>query len=77
MVLLPDFPESNTGSQRWLFTEEELRVANQRIAMDRIPQESNPSVWWGFKRAVADHRTWVFVSYLEQSPMSSLMLTVT
>ncbi|KAH7267794.1 major facilitator superfamily domain-containing protein [Fusarium redolens] len=64
LVLLPDFPESNTGSQKWLFTEEELRVANQRIAMDRIPQESNRSVWWGFKRAVTDYRTWVFIFML-------------
>ncbi|KAK2935242.1 MFS transporter superfamily [Fusarium oxysporum f. sp. vasinfectum] len=64
VVLLPDFPESHTGSQKWLFTEEELRVANQRIAMDRIPQESNRSVWWGFKRAVTDYRTWVFIFML-------------
>ncbi|KAF5659396.1 major facilitator superfamily domain-containing protein [Fusarium circinatum] len=52
VVLLPEFPESDTGSQKWLFTEEELRVAIQRIAIDRIPQESKRSVCWGFKRAV-------------------------
>ncbi|KAG9254174.1 major facilitator superfamily domain-containing protein [Emericellopsis atlantica] len=62
--LLPDFPESNTGSQKWLLTEEERRVANQRISMDRIVQESNRSVWWGFRRAVTDYRTWTFIFML-------------
>jgi predicted MFS family arabinose efflux permease len=61
---MPDFPESNTGSQKWLLTEEERRVANQRIAMDRITQESSRSVWWGLRRAVTDYRTWVFIFML-------------
>ncbi|KAF9869717.1 hypothetical protein CkaCkLH20_12760 [Colletotrichum karsti] len=64
MVLLPDFPESTTGSQKWLLTQEERLVALDRIAMERIPQENNRSVWWGLRRAVSDYRTWVFVFML-------------
>lgn len=61
LVMLPDFPESTTGSQKWLLTEEERRVANERIMVDRIAQESNRSVWYGLKLAVTDYRTWAFV----------------
>lgn len=64
MGLLPDFPESATGSQKWLLTEEERRVANERIQVDRVAQESNRSVWYGFRRAVTDYRTWAFIFML-------------
>ncbi|KAL3301183.1 MFS general substrate transporter, partial [Colletotrichum asianum] len=60
-VLLPDFPESSTGSQKWLFTDSERQVAVARIRSDRVAQESNRSVWWGLRRAVTDYHTWVFV----------------
>lgn len=69
LVLLPDFPESRTGSQKWLLTEEERQVALQRIEMDRVAQESNRSIWWGLRRAATDYRTWVFVS-LHHPPFS-------
>lgn len=59
--MLPDLPESATGSQRWLLTEEERTIAIERIKVDQIAQESNRSVWYGLKRALADHRTWLFV----------------
>lgn len=62
LVLLPDFPEAKTGSQSWLMTEEERQVALQRIQADNIQQESSRSVWYGFRRAVSDYRTWAFVS---------------
>lgn len=62
MALLPDFPEAKTGIQSWLLTEEERRVAVERIRADSIAQESNRSVWYGFKRAVSDYHTWAFVS---------------
>jgi MFS family permease len=64
MFLLPDFPESMTGSGKWLLTEDERKVAVERIKRDRVSnQESDHSVWYGLKLAVKDYRTWVFVSF--------------
>lgn len=60
--MLPDFPESTTGSQKWLLTSRERKVALERILVDRVAQEDNRTLWYGFVRAVADYRTWVFVS---------------
>lgn len=31
------------------------------MAMDRITQESNRSIWWGLRRCVTDYRSWLFV----------------
>jgi MFS family permease len=62
--ILPDFPESTTGSQRWLLTAEERQIALQRIQTDSIAQEKNRSLWFGFKLAVTDYRTWTFVLML-------------
>lgn len=64
MWILPDFPEANTGSGRWLFTEEEKKLAVDRIRRDRVSApEANESVTHGLKLAVKDYRTWVFVRY--------------
>jgi hypothetical protein len=63
-VLPPNFPKSKTGSQRWLLTEEERQVAIERIAVDCVTQEANRSVFYRFKLAVLDYRTWAFVSDL-------------
>lgn len=62
-ILLPDFPESTTGSQKWLLTDKERQVAIQRIALDRVSlPETDRSVWHGLGLAVKDVRTWIFVS---------------
>lgn len=62
-VVLPDFPESNTGSGKWLMSAEERALARQRIALDRVSlPTADRSVWHGLKLAVMDIRTWVFVS---------------
>ncbi|KAF2193953.1 MFS general substrate transporter [Zopfia rhizophila CBS 207.26] len=50
MFILPDFPESNSGSGKWIFTEDE-----RKLAVDRIM-----SLMQGLKLAVKDYRTWVF-----------------
>ncbi|KAF4990333.1 hypothetical protein FDECE_14409 [Fusarium decemcellulare] len=64
-VVLPDFPESETGSGRWLFSEEERHLARQRIALDRVSlPEADRSVWHGLSLAVKDVRTWIFVIIL-------------
>jgi sugar phosphate permease len=63
MFIMPDYPESKTGSASWLMTEEERRIAQDRIARDRVSKaEANRSVWYGVKLAAIDYRTWIFVS---------------
>ena len=60
--ILPDFPDSKTGSAMWLLTEEERQVAVDRIARDQVSnQDSNRSVWYGLKLSVVDWRVWMFV----------------
>lgn len=62
-ILLPDFPESKTGSGKWLFSAQEKKVAQERIALDRVSlPEADRSVWHGLQLAVKDIRTWIFVS---------------
>lgn len=65
--MLPDFPESATGSQKWLLTSEERKVALERILVDRVAQEDNRTLWYGFARAISDYRTWTFVSAKRQT----------
>lgn len=61
--MLPDFPHSSTGSSKWLLTEDERAVAVLRMKRDRVSDEEiNHSVCYGLKLAVADYRTWIFVS---------------
>jgi MFS family permease len=63
--ILPDFPESKTGSARWLFSEAESELAQQRIALDRVSlPEASRSVWHGLSMAAKDIRTWIFVVIL-------------
>lgn len=62
-VLLPDLPGQNSGSARWLFSEEEQRLAVDRMARDAVSnQEDNASLRHGLKLAVMDIRMWIFVS---------------
>jgi MFS family permease len=62
-LLLPDFPGQRTGVMRWLLTDDEQRVAVERIQRDRVslPTE-DASVWGGLVLAVKDVRMWIFVS---------------
>lgn len=60
---VPDYPGAATGSARWLFTEDELSLATQRILRQQVSnQESDHSIWYGLKLAAMDFRVWVFVS---------------
>ncbi|KAK1848618.1 major facilitator superfamily transporter [Colletotrichum chrysophilum] len=64
-ALLPDFPDSQTGSGKWLFSADELELAQQRIALDRVSvPEADRSIWHGLLLAVKDIRTWIFVIIL-------------
>lgn len=63
LILLPDFPESKTGSGKWRFSAEEQELAKQRTAVDRVSlPEADRTVWYSLKLAVKDVRTWTFVS---------------
>lgn len=65
LFVLPDFPGSNTGSCRWLFTEEERRISADRIQRDRVTEKKiEGSVWTGLSAAVKDVKTWIFVLML-------------
>ncbi|KAL6907345.1 major facilitator superfamily domain-containing protein [Trichoderma evansii] len=61
MFILPDFPESNSGSGKWLFSEEEKKLSVERMARDRVsPVSEDEGIKHGLKLAVKDYRTWVF-----------------
>jgi MFS family permease len=61
IFILPDFPESNSGSGKWLFSKEEKKLSVERIARDRVsPASGDEGIKHGLKLAVMDYRTWVF-----------------
>ncbi|RSL42899.1 hypothetical protein CEP54_015308 [Fusarium duplospermum] len=64
-IFLPDFPGQKSGAVKWLLTDDEQKVAVERIQRDRVslPQADN-SVWSGLSMAAKDIRTWVFVIML-------------
>ncbi|KAI6353212.1 hypothetical protein MCOR25_009108 [Pyricularia grisea] len=66
LLLLPDFPDQKRrrwSLVRWLVTERERRVAEERIRRDRVslPVAEEKGVFYGLKLAVFDVRTWIFV----------------
>ncbi|KUL83718.1 hypothetical protein ZTR_07483 [Talaromyces verruculosus] len=68
--LIPDTPNEDrsarsrwirTGSNNWLFSEEEFLIAKERIIRDQVSnQVSENSVWHGLRLALLDYRVWVF-----------------
>ena len=66
IFILPDFPETPSGSAKWLLTEEERQVAMERMRRDRVSTpEGEHSVWYSLKLACADYRMWIFVSVVD------------
>jgi MFS family permease len=64
VFLLPDFPGQKSGAVKWLLTDDEQKVAVERINRDRVSlPDADKSVWAGLKMAAKDVRTWVFVSF--------------
>lgn len=53
--LLPDDPSQT----RWL-TEEERKLAVERIRRDTVGKQAQGSTWEGLKQACKDPRTWLF-----------------
>jgi MFS family permease len=62
--VLPDFPDSETWNTRWQFSADEMQIARDRIARDRVSSiaETRHGLRQSFKLAVKDKRTWLFVS---------------
>lgn len=77
VFVLPDFPGANSGSTKWLLTEEEKRISVDRMEKDRVTEKRiDNSVWTGLSAAVKDVKTWIFVSgvVIQGRPMTDLTL---
>ncbi|EJT76832.1 hypothetical protein GGTG_06746 [Gaeumannomyces tritici R3-111a-1] len=61
--ILPDYPDSDTGSAaRWFMTEDMRRVAAARILADRVStSEAKAGVWQGLRMTVFDYKFWLLV----------------
>lgn len=53
--LLPDFPLTT-----WWLTEEERKLAHDRMELDTVDNKGETSTWEGFKQAVSDPVVWIF-----------------
>jgi sugar phosphate permease len=60
--ILPNYPHSKTGSAMWSMTEEMRKIAVVRIEADRVEKYSESTVWQGLRLALADVKTYIFVS---------------
>jgi hypothetical protein len=61
MAFLPEFPESNTGCGKWLFSAEDKKLSVDRIVRDRVsPASEDEGIMHSLTLAVMDYRTWVF-----------------
>ncbi|KAK7716234.1 hypothetical protein SLS64_003386 [Diaporthe eres] len=68
LVLLPDFPTGKTGLAKWFLTEEERKVAVERMARDRVSlPEAEHGILYGLKLAVvmllANHSAYGFTNF--------------
>jgi MFS family permease len=62
IFVLPDYPDSTTGSAQWSMTEDMRRLAAARMAADRVSEpEAKRSVWGGLKLGLKDYKTYLFV----------------
>ncbi|KAL0942079.1 major facilitator superfamily transporter [Colletotrichum truncatum] len=62
LFILPDYPDSTTGSARWSMTEDMRKVAAARILADRVSTaEAKAGVWEGLKMSVFDYKMWLLV----------------
>ncbi|UQC73380.1 uncharacterized protein CLUP02_00024 [Colletotrichum lupini] len=62
LFILPDYPDSNTGSARWSMTEDMRKLAAARILADRVStSEATAGVWAGLKMSIFDYKMWLLV----------------
>ncbi|KAM0277432.1 hypothetical protein ACHAQH_005796 [Verticillium albo-atrum] len=63
IFILPDYPDSTSGSAKWSMTEDMRRIAAARILADRVSvSEDKTGVWHGLKLCLTDYKTWIIVS---------------
>lgn len=63
LFLLPDYPDSKTGSAIWTMTEDMRKVAAARILADRpSTSEGKAGVWYGLKLSLVDMKMWLLVA---------------
>lgn len=63
MFLLPDYPDSQSGSAMWSMTEDMRKIASARILADRVSLPSaKGGIWYGLRLACTDYKLWIFVA---------------
>ncbi|KAK2057933.1 hypothetical protein LY76DRAFT_593727 [Colletotrichum caudatum] len=60
--ILPNYPHSKNGGAMWSMTEDMRRIAVARVEADRVEQPTDSTVWQGLRLALADMKTYIFVS---------------
>jgi MFS transporter, ACS family, DAL5 transporter family protein len=62
LFVLPDYPDSTTGSAQWSMTEDMRKIAAARILADRVSTtEAKSGVLQGLKMSVFDYKMWLLV----------------
>ncbi|EGP88612.1 uncharacterized protein MYCGRDRAFT_38718 [Zymoseptoria tritici IPO323] len=62
LFLLPDYPESKTGSQKWTMDEDCRRLAVARVEADRVTGSTGSGkVWDGIKLVMTDPKMYLFM----------------
>ncbi|KAH7178969.1 major facilitator superfamily domain-containing protein [Fusarium flagelliforme] len=60
IFLLPDYPQSKSGSAMWTMTEDMRKVAQVRIIADRVSElEIQSTIWTGVKLTIIDYKFWL------------------
>lgn len=63
MFLLPDYPFSKSGSAMWTMTEDMRKLAQARIAVDRVSlQQYNTGLWYGLRLSLTDYKLYLMVT---------------
>lgn len=62
LFILPDYPDSTTGSARWSMIEDMRKVAAARILEDCVSTtEAKSGVLQGLRLSVFDYKMWLLV----------------
>lgn len=60
MFIIPDYPDSKTGSAMWSMSEDMRRVAAARVIADRpSTSEAKGGIWEGLKLSVRDPKLYI------------------
>ena len=77
LFIMPDYPDSTSGSTQWSMTEDMRKIAAARMLADRVSEpEEKRSVWVGMKLSLTDYKTYLFVR-TRASPITCSTLSPT